>query len=363
MQKHVRTILVGVFLVLLFVGVLIIRLLYRSSSSAPVSDSVRSTIAARPMPEAETVYTAETIAKSALLFLNAQRRVDGLYHYFSHYETLCPKTVDPVNCPLGDKNVREEDTVWIILARLAYYERFSHDPADLVMAQKDAASFLSYCSQTTTGCLATPLVLLRLYDATKDETYRSTLNSLTHRLRNPTQLDVSGLALEARSLAALSKPDLARQRLGLAQSQALEEAAQWTDAVYPYTCDLTLAQIAVAASLPDSAYLQEAAGTLRSHSLGEFSTQTGIIAGCVESAFLLGDALPDSQLKQQATDTLHQLVIDRWDEPGYPRAFGEGGFLSDDGSNVVTVSDAAQMIIILSHAPKEVYPLPARKNI
>lgn len=363
MRKHLSKILIGIFAGILLAGIFFMRLLSRESSPTPIGQSSEPLSTAAPLPQEETIYTAAAIAKRTLFFLNQQRRTDGFYHYFSHYERLCPETAPADSCPLGSQNVREDMNTWIILARLAYYDAFSHDPADLQMAAADAEALFSYCRTTTDGCLAAPIAFTRLYGTTNDDTYRRMTNNVLSLPIDLEQLDVTGLALEAWSRSTQMQPDTALQPLRMAETQAAQESEEWAGSLYPYTCDLTRAQIAVAQSLGLSEKLAEAVTVLRRQPLQEFSTQTGVLAGCVESAFLLGDLLNDPELTQQAADILGHLVAERWDEPGYPRAFGEGGFLSDEGSDTITVSDAAHILITLSYAPQQVYSLPVRETL
>lgn len=362
-RKHVRQLLIGGLLVILFVGLLIIRLMYRNTSPSPVSDTTRPAMIAKLIPEAETVYTAASIAKSTVAFLNAQRQADGLYPYFSHYETICPAETDPAGCPLGNDNVREEDVAWVILARLAYYQKFSHDPADLKMAESDMSILLSHCRKNTDACASLPLALAQLYTITKNDTYQYFLRTLPLPSPDPATLDVSGLALASRALAAQGKTESAGQFLQRAWKQAEQERVEWTETTYPYVCDLALASADIAPLFPSSSYLADAFDSIRQYPLYAYSTQTGMSATCLESAFLLGESLSDPTILQEAEHLLQALVAERWDEPGYPRAFGEGGFLSDENSQAVTISDAAQMLIVLSHAPQKIYRFPARTRL
>ncbi len=363
-RTHLRRFLIGGIVLVLFLGAFIIRLLYRNSSAVPVGPDVdRPTIIAKPIPEAETVYTAASIAKGTLTFLNEQRQTDGFYPYFSHYETICPTGTDPAGCPLGNDNVREEDVAWIILARLAYYRKFSHDPADLKLAESDMSILLSHCRKNTDACIGLPLALAQLYDSTKNDTYQRLLRTMTMPSPDPATLDVAGLALQSRSLAVQGKTESAGNFFDRAWKQAEEERLQWTETTYPYVCDLALASVEIAPLFPSSSYLADASDSIRQHPLHTYSTQTGMSAACVESAFLLGESLADPMIRQEAENLLQALVVERWDEPGYPRAFGEGGFLSDENRQVVTISDAAQMLIVLSHAPQKIYRFPARTRL
>lgn len=367
MRRLILWIIGGILIVGISVIVLFMRTTKMEPQSAPAAQ--RQTVPnAQPAASSETVYTAEAIARSTNAFLTRQRRSDNFYHFFSHYETVCPEASVPDSCPLAGRNVMEQANAWTILGRLAYYRMFSRDRADLAIAAADAQALTDYCAEKGNTCPMAPLAIGALYEETRDEAYRVMLTALAPSLSDTSNLDMVGLTFQARSLLALANvfpdsgyADLARQRLRQAQDQEAQDRKEIGGS--PTACYLTLAQIEAAETFGSFSDLEEVAAGFHTRTLAEMPSSTSLRSTCAESALILGELLSNEQIQETGEKLLEQLVVERWDEPGYPRLWGEGGFLYEDTGTAVTVADAGHMLWILSGRSQHIYRFANRENI
>lgn len=262
----------------------------------------------------------------------------------------------------------EQANAWTILGRLAYYRAFSRDHTDLAIAQADTQALADFCMKKKNACPMAALAIAALYQETRDETYRTMLTALAPSLTDTSNLDIVGLTFQTRSLLALMDvfpdgpyADLAKERLQQAEAQEAQD--QKENGESPMACYLTLAQIEAAETFGSFSGLEEVAARFRTRTPSQIPSSTNLRSACAESALILGELLGDEQLQEKGNTLLEQLVVQRWDEPGYPRLSGEGGFLYENAGTTTTIADAGYMLWILAQHPQYIYRFPYRENI
>lgn len=309
------------------------------------------------IPSQTQNYTSEYIVSHAIEFLNKQKRQDGYYDYFSHFDRLCTDRQDPSTCPLGGNNSIEEAAMWPLLARIAYYRSFSNDPSDLNHAKNDAQTLLKFCQQNMQRCLGTVIPMSMFYELTQNQDYKQFLQTLgTLLLEKRIGDDVASLSLQAVELTRLfnlfSTPRYlgrAEQLLGEAKNISLENIGQFGND--QDMCYLILGNVSVGIAAGDQELIDEALSFFEQLDENALSPQLSLRAPCIESAFVLGGVLQNSAVKNQATALLERLVLERWDGPGLGKTFGGGGFFQGEDKRVITISDTSYMVYLISYVP------------
>lgn len=320
-----------------------------------------------PTPQVQ-IFTAKEIVETVISYLDQQKRPDGFYNFFAHYEERCKDPNDRSACPLGKKNMIEPSNMWTILARLAFYQTFSHDPRDLAKAEEDAQALMDFCHLDPRRCMATLISFSKLYAETKKEEYKRFIEKVAQLLlRESYGPDVMSLGNQSRELAwayeLFSDPGyLAMARQRLLEAKATSGTDRLKHGFDDEICYIILAQAEIGRVSADRGMFQEAARFFKEGKERKVPAELTLIQPCIESALILGKLLNDEQIKARGLTLLHEYVSKRWDGPTLERRHQEGGFFMGEDKSLINITDTAYMAYLLGFEPSKLYSFVSKKQ-
>lgn len=255
----------------------------------------------------------------------------------------------------------EQANMWTLLARLSFYQNFSHQPQDLAQAEQDAQALMSFCSQDPKKCRGVLVPFTMLYAETQKEEYKNLLENIGQLLLKESYgKGVMSLAAQARELARLYElfPDqryleVAQQRLS--EAKLVSENDQATLGLDDEICHLVLAQTEMARITGNQEMLGQTTRFFKENKETTVPGEMTLIQPCIESLLVLGQLTDDWQIKAKGLSLLDQLVTARWDGPGLNRSYQEGGFFMGEDKRLINITDTAYMIYLLGFEPSKTY--------
>lgn len=320
----------------------------------------------------QKIFTAEEIAKQTLSFLNKQKRADGFYNFFSHYEDLCKERKDLDSCPLKGRNLVEPANMWVLLARLSFYQNFSHKKRDLLQAETDAQILIDFCNRQKEKCVAVLMPIFKLYQQTGKEKYKNFLKIMGEELLREKEEgnDVMIMGIKAREEALLYQLFSninylvnAKRRVFQAK-QISQERKQKEGRFSEAACYIVLAEMEISKAARDKSLAKEAAVFLISDKVKQLEEgPLTLIQPCIEAAYESSRFLSDNRLKKIASKMMDKYIINRWDPPILKRRYGEGGFLLGEGETPINITDAGYMVYLLGYEKDKQYLFNIRENV
>lgn len=279
------------------------------------------------------------LAEDVVSYVASQRRADGYYNYFSHYNELCQKENGVEKCLLNGINFYEITDSWTSLGYFGAFKIFE-DPLYLDSMNKDLGILMNYCQNRREDCswaLTQPAII---YQATKEPKLFDFLKAQAEVLLQTTaaQDGLMTTAIEVRELALMYQVTQEIKYLHEANKRFITSVRQIAVAQNAYAkgntrfpqqlCWYTLGELELAKIQGKETHLKQVDEMLRRADIVNHFNEISFvihIQPCIESYITLDTLNGNKANKQTITLLMEKFTKGFLDTPQNKLIYGEGG--------------------------------------